>query len=617
MTAAPNAVRASTPSAYAETRREPRPFKPSSVNAEGRTAVLIISTGAGVARSFGTEVLDLAGCDLSRLDGAGIPLLDAHDTWSMKARFGMVTGVRREGAMLLADVRFDRTPAGDLALQLAQEGAGVSIGYRVDAFKDETDPNTGFTTRTVTRWTLLETSFVPIAADGAAFVRGSTMSQTAPAPAAPANPAAPAVNTGDAIAARQAEFRAVARAFNQSDRDALRAGMNFATAEDWRGFMLDERAAEGDRTAARANVVPVDAGGGSPSRDAAIVAALAHRMNPALGLAADAREFRSLSLLDLARDCLALRGERGVHRMPADRVFEMATRDIGPGHGTGDFPYLLNTAGARVLQAAYEQAASPLKALAFQRTASDFKALSVLRLGEHPKLEEVAEHGEVKNVTIGEAKETYRLKTYAAIFGITRQALINDDLGAFAQFGQVQGRAAAETEAGLLADLLVSNPAMGDTKALFHTDHGNLAASGAAIGETTLSAARLAMRTQKGVDGVQLAPAVPKTLLVGPAKETEAEKQLAALNAAQTTNVNPFAGKLELAVEPRLTGNGWYVFADPALMPVLEYAYLNGLTGPQISVREGWRRLGTEFRVVHDFGCGVVDYRGAYKNPGN
>jgi hypothetical protein len=69
-------------------------------------------------------------------------------------------------------------------------------------------------------------------------------------------------------------------------------------------------------------------------------------------------------------------------------------------------------------------------------------------------------------------------------------------------------------------------------------------------------------------------------------------------------------------VEPRLTGNAWWLFADPAALPVLEYAHLSSAQGPQISSREGWNVLGMEFRVVLDFGCGAVDHRGTYRNPG-
>ena len=162
-----------------------------------------------------------------------------------------------------------------------------------------------------------------------------------------------------------------------------------------------------------------------------------------------------------------------------------------------------------------------------------------------------------------------------------------------------------------------AGPLMGeDGKRLFHADHGNLAGTGAAPDETTLSAARLALRTMKGLDGKTPVAATPKFLLVGPALETSAEKLLSSITPATADDVNPFAGKLELLVEPRISGNAWYVFTDPAQLAVLEYAYLSSAQGPQIASREGWDVLGMEFRVVLDFGCGAVDWRGAYRNAG-
>jgi hypothetical protein len=52
------------------------------------------------------------------------------------------------------------------------------------------------------------------------------------------------------------------------------------------------------------------------------------------------------------------------------------------------------------------------------------------------------------------------------------------------------------------------------------------------------------------------------------------------------------------------------------LLPVLGCAYLSSAQGPQMTSREGWDVLGMEFRVVDDFGAGVVDFRGAYSNAG-
>jgi hypothetical protein len=76
------------------------------------------------------------------------------------------------------------------------------------------------------------------------------------------------------------------------------------------------------------------------------------------------------------------------------------------------------------------------------------------------------------------------------------------------------------------------------------------------------------------------------------------------------------AGTLTVLVEPRLSGNRWSVFADPAVMHVFEFAYLASAPGPQLESRPGWDVLGMEFRVVLDFGCGAIDWRGAYTNAG-
>jgi phage major head subunit gpT-like protein len=199
---------------------------------------------------------------------------------------------------------------------------------------------------------------------------------------------------------------------------------------------------------------------------------------------------------------------------------------------------------------------------------------------------------------------------------LTRQALVNDDLGAFADFGAAAGRAAAETEADTLTALLLSSANLDDGSPLFHVNHLNLAGVASTIDVANLALARMAMRAQKGIDGVTPVNGTPAFLLVSPAKELVAEQVLSTLAPATVANVNPFSGRLTLLVEPRLSGNSWYLFADPASLPVLEYAYLSSAPGPQMTSREGWDVLGMEFRVVLDYGAGIVDHRGAFKNAG-
>ena len=160
---------------------------------------------------------------------------------------------------------------------------------------------------------------------------------------------------------------------------------------------------------------------------------------------------------------------------------------------------------------------------------------------------------------------------------------------------------------------------MADTKAVFHADHANLANPGAAISDSTVAAARLALRSMKGMDGVTPINATPKFLLVPAALENTAEKYSSTIYPAEAANVNEFGGtnKLTLVVDPRLdsaiSATAWYVFADPAVLPVIEYAYLAGFEGVNIETRNGFDVDGVEIRARLDFGAGVIDYRAGYK----
>lgn len=105
-------------------------------------------------------------------------------------------------------------------------------------------------------------------------------------------------------------------------------------------------------------------------------------------------------------------------------------------------------------------------------------------------------------------------------------------------------------------------------------------------------------------------------MVVGPDLELTAEKLLTAIYAPRTEEVAVFAGKLTLVVEPRLTGKQWFLLADPARVPVISYAYLASAQGVQIQRQEAWDQLGLKYRAWLDFGCGWLDWRGAYRAAG-
>jgi phage major head subunit gpT-like protein len=78
--------------------------------------------------------------------------------------------------------------------------------------------------------------------------------------------------------------------------------------------------------------------------------------------------------------------------------------------------------------------------------------------------------------------------------------------------------------------------------------------AGSALGIGGLSVARLALRVQTGIDGRTILDIPPVFLVVCAALETTAQQLLVATNYAPTElgDVNPFPGKLELVVDPRL-----------------------------------------------------------------
>lgn len=156
---------------------------------------------------------------------------------------------------------------------------------------------------------------------------------------------------------------------------------------------------------------------------------------------------------------------------------------------------------------------------------------------------------------------------------------------------------------------------MGDTKALFHTDHGNLAGSGGAISIATVGTGEAAMMVQTSLDGLKL-NLKPAVLAVSPTKFTAARQFITSITPTSTADVNPYAGTLEVLADANLSGNGWYLFADPGAIETFSYGYLQGQAGPQITPEQGFEVAGVRLKLSLDFYVGATDFRGAYHNPG-
>lgn len=590
---------------------------PQTANPETRTVEVVWSTGAGVRRRDmnGEYIerlsLESSAVDLSRLLGASV--LDAHRQGAVRDVLGAVRTAQVDGKQGTALLQFSARAEVEPIWQDVLGGIvrHVSVGYTVQEWKESLEK--GIRTFTATRWTPIEISLVPTPADPGATIRMEEQHMTDKTTATQ-EPAQSDGGDENNRATVNTEIRSIARVagLDQAFVDGL-IDRN-ASADEARRAAFDTLTQRGGTIRTEQTRVEIIESHDDPRiRAQQMGEALYARINPQHQLSEQARRYAYATCADMAKEILTLRGVPVTGLSPAALI----TRAL---HTTSDFGLIVGDTIGRTLRSAYQATPSGIRMLGRQTTAKDFRSVNKIMLGEAPILEKLNEHGEIKSGTMAEAKEAYRVETFAKKIGITRQVLVNDDLGAFADLARRMGQAAAETEAKTLVDLLESGggngPTMSDTKALFHADHGNKAGSGGAIADATLSAGRLAMRTQTGLSGQRIS-ATPKYLLVPPAQETTAEKWLATIAAAKAADVNPFSGSLTLVVEPRLTSTTrWYIAADSSEIDGLEYAYLAGGEGPQVESKSGWDVDGVEVRVLLDYGAGFVDWRGWYANAG-
>ncbi len=579
---------------------------PQTANADARTIEVVWSTGAPVRRRdvqgeyFERLSLEPAAVDLSRLIGASV--LDAHKQGAVRDVLGMVRSANVDGKDGRAVLQFSTRVEVEPVWQDVLSGIlrHISVGYTVEEWAESKD--SGKRTLTATRWTPLEISLVPTPADPGASIRKEEKPMPDPV-------------TKETRAAINAEIRTIARVagLDQSFIDAQIDAE--ASPDQTRKAAFDALAQRTTNIRTEQTRIEIVQDHDKPNvRAQQMGEALYARINPSHQLSEPARRYAYATCADMAKEILTLRGMPVTGLSPATLI----TRAL---HTTSDFGIILGDTVGRTLRAAYQAAPSGIRLLGRQTTAKDFRAVNKVMLGEAPLLEKLNEHGEIKSGTMAEAKEAYRIDTFAKKIGVTRQVLVNDDLGAFADLSRRMGQAAAETEAQTLVALLEgtagNGPTMDDGKTLFHADHANKATTGGVIADTTLSDARLAMRTQTGLEEDRLIRVTPKYLLVPPALETTAEKWLATIAAAKVDDVNPFSNSLTLVVEPRLTSaTRWYVAADAAEVDGLEYAYLAGGEGPQVESKSGWDVDGVEIRVILDYGAGFVDWRGWHMNAG-
>lgn len=613
--------------------------RPISDQADNRNVELVWTTGAGVTRrDWWTgeryiEELSLAPghVRLERLQN-GAPLLANHDQFDLDAVIGVTERADIVGGKGTATVRFAQTEEGEKALGMVRDGVlrNVSVGYIVHRY-EKTDPPAegGLPTWLAIDWEPAEISICPIGADPGAqvedqgaetarYVQPKSRKETDMSQRifGGGNSPSPAIQVPEGERVAEIRTRVLGAGLDDNFGRSLE-GLPFDQACR---AIVDEVAKRKPGPAINAAHRGIETTDHSDQRLRCMSEILAARYGgPAPSN--EARQFSSLRVVDMARELLEINGVRSTS-MNRDEIISRAL------HSTSDFPYLLENVAAKMLAQGYQSAPPGTREAARLVLSRDFKTQSQVQFGSAPQLQKVLEGGEFKRGTIKENKETFALSTYGRIFGISRQAMVNDDLGALGELNIKFGRQAKEFESGQITAILTANAAMNDGGNLFNATavttvggHANLGTgTGSALSATGLAAATKSMRLQKDLDGVTPINCVPRYLIVPAALEYTAKQLVTAITPSTVAEVNPFAdGQLTVVVDARLDASSttaWYLASNPAMLPGLIYSYLEDAQGVQIEVRPGWDIDGFEWKARLDFTAAPADWRGLWKSNG-
>lgn len=330
-------------------------------------------------------------------------------------------------------------------------------------------------------------------------------------------------------------------------------------------------------------------------------------------------------ILEIAVQSLSRRGVK-IGDMTDEKIIGKAMthgRRDGGSAGSTDFPVIISMAAERVLLASYELQPHVWRDIVKVEEVANFKGRDLITPGAVPNLEGVNEHGELKTINIsdGETKNV-KLATKGGILRLTRELLINDDLGAFLDRAAQLGFAADRTIEDAVFALLAANGGAGPTiggNNFFSAPNANLGTtSGLTADGVNADLVLLADQKDKNGNYMSLSSSV---LLVGTSQKMKA----GILNTSEKdpdtgTKVgrdNGVRGSFSKIVSsPRIAGTKRYVMADPNIAAALVVTFLEGKQLPSIETDDQWETAGTDMRIIHDHLAQVFEPRAAVYNPG-
>lgn len=327
-------------------------------------------------------------------------------------------------------------------------------------------------------------------------------------------------------------------------------------------------------------------------------------------------EFRSMSLMDMARHSLRMSGQN------PDRMDR-----YGIAHAvlasSSDFPKLFANVAGKAMMKGYSTTPETYSAWTQKGTMPDFKSADRVGMSEFSTIERVYEGGEYKRGKFSERREQIQLLKYGKEFRMTFEMIINDDLGMFLKASQSMGSGVRRKVGDLAYSVLTANAAMGqDGVALFHASHGNLAGAGTAVSVASISAGKASMAVQKDLNDTTAVLNIDPAFMVVPVALYDlAQTVISAETDFSSTNSkkpNIHRNSLTVIKDARLdtaSATAWYLVGGQAYDTV-EMAFLDGREEPILEQLPAVDTDGVQYRVTMIAAAKAIDWKAMYKNVG-
>ena len=583
-------------------------------------------TGGAIRQSWSREpvVIDLAGMSIP----AAVPIVFGHE-YELESVLGQGSAVASEGSLVLDGAILAETEAATQVVRMGDRGyrwqasIGADVGEQrlVDGGETVTVNGQTFSgpVRVVSRSTLRECSFVTLGADAATAVQITAQAGESPmsdemkaADGAPTGPEMQQENGGPT-----GPSDSMSSAAPKVDIQAVRAEVVADVTREVKAEILkDLRSARGPAIHASKPVV---------DEEKVTVAAMAmvgglnvEKSYEEPVLEAAHKRSRTIGLQEVLISAARKSGYDGPAKITASNLRPILVAAFA----THSISNVLAATYGKYLLAGFEAVESTWRAISTIRPLNDFKTVTGVRLDGGFVFDEVGNDGKLKSADASDATRTLQAKTYGRMSSITRQDIVNDDLGALTQVPRRLGRGAAlKFNSVFWTEFQSSNSTY---------YQGATAAAGNALAIGSLESAYTAYGQLTDPDGnpLGITPSillVPKGLAIAARKlNASANMIVSSLGSTSSRVVEPQANVLAGLLDPvessylttasTAANSVWWLCANPADIAAMEVGFLNGQQQPTVeSADADFDVLGIQVRGYYDFGVSKGESRACYR----